>query len=505
MRVSEEPNIELLRKKAAVLEAENERLSRRVSELLRQLLVLKGMTSEQIALNLPGLLAEASGPARPRFSKPGSERRSKDETKQQPKNKPQTGHGPTPQPNLPVIEENFDLDEADKMCPKCGGSLEEWEGQEDETEVIDVVERKWVVRKRKFKKYHCKCGDCVETADGPAQLIKGGRYTPEVAVTAAAEKYLDQVPLERQVQRARRQGAELTTQALWDQVAALAELLAPVVEGIKAAILLQPVIGVDESPFKLIQKGGAVKWQAWQLSSPVGSYFAILPAKSAQMGSQLLGGYEGVVMVDGAQTYKALARDGPFTLVNCWSHARRNVLAAESEAPGQVAEFLDIVGELYAIERKAAREPEEGEVRRGYRHLVDLGELKRLRGSESRAVIARLQSWMLAQRCVPGGALKAGLEYVAKRWTPLTRFLDNPLIPLDNNRTEAGYIWVAIGRRNYLGARSQRGTKVAATFYTVFESARICGVDPAAYLRYATKAALRGDRPQLPHEWTPGS
>jgi hypothetical protein len=117
--------------------------------------------------------------------------------------------------------------------------------------------------------------------------------------------------------------------------------------------------------------------------------------------------------------------------------------------------------------------------------------------------VARLQQWILAQTCVPGGALKAALEYVARRWTALTRFVDNPLIPLDNNQTEAGYIWLAIGRRNYLGARSALGTKVAGIFFTIFESARIRGVDPEAYLRYATQALLRSEAPLLPHEWTP--
>jgi hypothetical protein len=70
---------------------------------------------------------------------------------------------------------------------------------------------------------------------------------------------------------------------------------------------------------------------------------------------------------------------------------------------------------------------------------------------------------------------------------------------------KAGYIWLAIGRRNYIGARSERGTKVAGTFYTVFESARICGADPEAYLRYAAESLLSGDVPLLPHEWAAAS
>jgi transposase len=502
VRVSEEPNVELLRKKADILESENERLSRRVGQLLREVLSLKGMSPAQVDLNLPGLLAQATGTTRSGLTRPGSERRAGREEDNGAK-EPQTGHGPTPQPKLVVQAEMFDLEDADKVCTTCGGALEEWKGQEDEVEVIDIVERQWVVRKCTLKKYRCRCGGSVETAEGPARLIKGGRYTPAVALTAATAKYLDHIPLERQVGMAHRQGAQLTTQALWDQRVALEKLLTPVVERVKALILSQTVIGVDESPFKLLKKGGSVKWQAWEISCALGIYFEILPAKSAEMGNRLLGSYAGTVMVDGARTYEALARAGPFTVANCWSHARRNVLEAEGEAPGQVAQFLDLVGELYAIERKAAREPDEGDDRRGYRHRVDLEVLRVLRDTESRKVVARIQSWILDQKCIPGGLLKSRLEYVAHRWTALTRFLENPLIPLDNNRTEAGYIGLAIGRRNYLGARSVRGTEVAARFYTLFESAKVCGVDPEAYIRHATASVMACESPKLPHEWTP--
>lgn len=501
MHVSNETNVELLRKKAVVLEAENVRLSRKVSELLREVLSLKGMAAKQIDLNLPALLAQASGGASTQLTKPGSERRAKDQGSR-PEKKPQTGHGPTPQPQLPVIAEEHDLDEADKICPQCGDALEPWLGQEEETEVVDLIERTWVVRKATLKKYHCRCGGCVETAEGPKRLTPGGRYTPDVAVTAAVGKYLDQAPLQRQVRIAARQGARITTQTLWDQLLLLSTLLTPLVGRIKAHILSQPVLGIDESPFKLIKKGGSVKWQAWQMSVATALYFEILPAKSAAMGAQLLDGYQGVVMADGAKAYESLARAGPFTLVNCWSHARRKVLEAEGEAPGQVGEFVDLVGELYAIERKAvvgATEPDDR--RTGYRHRIDLETLRVLRDGESRAVAKRIKAWITAQRCIPGGLLQGSLKYIAKRWTALTRFVDDPRIPLDNNRTEAGFVGMALGRRNYIGARSQRGTEVAAKFYTVFESARVCGVDPEAYLRYATAAILAGEAVELPHQW----
>ncbi len=222
VRVSQETNIDLLRKKAEVLENENERLSQRIGLLLTENLLLKGMSIEQAAFNLPGLLAQVTDRPRSRLTRPGGERRAHD---YDPKNNDgegaaQTGHGPTPQPKLEVQRVVVDLDEADKICTACGKPLKKWDGQEDTVEVVDLIERKWVVKQCILTKYRCACGGCVETAAAPDRLIPGGRYLPSVAIASAADKYLNQIPLDRQVRIAERQDIELTTQTLWDQTQA---------------------------------------------------------------------------------------------------------------------------------------------------------------------------------------------------------------------------------------------------------------------------------------------
>jgi transposase len=73
----------------------------------------------------------------------------------------------------------------------------------------------------------------------------------------------------------------------------------------------------------------------------------------------------------------------------------------------------------------------------------------------------------------------------------LVRFVANPKIPLDTNSVERALRGVAFGRKNYYGSRSERGTRVAAVFYSLIESTRLCGVEPRAYLREATLRAVR--------------
>ena len=141
-----------------------------------------------------------------------SEKRPLDQPKQ-PK-PPQTGHGPTEQVELEVIEKEHVLDEADMKCKSCGKSIQEWEGQSVDSEEIEVIERRFIRVKHKRKKYRCPCGGCVEIALGPRKLIPGGRYSPDFAVHVAVAKHCDHFALQRQVRMMKRQGLDVTSQAL---------------------------------------------------------------------------------------------------------------------------------------------------------------------------------------------------------------------------------------------------------------------------------------------------
>jgi transposase len=83
--------------------------------------------------------------------------------------------------------------------------------------------------------------------------------------------------------------------------------------------------------------------------------------------------------------------------------------------------------------------------------------------------------------------------YAIGNWPRLTRFLDDPRIPLNNNAAERGIRGPVVGRRNHFGSKSRRGTQVAATFYTLIETAKLRGINPADYLLEAARAAARGE------------
>jgi len=87
-------------------------------------------------------------------------------------------------------------------------------------------------------------------------------------------------------------------------------------------------------------------------------------------------------------------------------------------------------------------------------------------------------------------------------WSRATVFLEEPLVPLDNNPADRSLRAVVLGRKNFQGSRSERGTRVAALFYSLIASCSVIGVEPAAYLREAVRRAVSGDRlPFLPSDF----
>src|SRR5512144_924675 len=165
---------------------ENERLIARLLELQKKVATAEGEAAAQLRLEIAALEKEIAK-SRERIFQHTSEKR-----------------------------KGAKEEEADKACTSCGGALEEWDGQFEESEEVDVIERRYVVKRHKRKKYRCRCGSCIETAPAPRRLIEGGRYSVSFAISVAVDKYLDHMPLERQVRAMARAGLVVDSQTLFD-------------------------------------------------------------------------------------------------------------------------------------------------------------------------------------------------------------------------------------------------------------------------------------------------
>ncbi|MCP3170261.1 IS66 family transposase, partial [Myxococcus qinghaiensis] len=322
---------------------------------------------------------------------------------------------------------------------------------------------------------------------GPLKLQPGGRYSLDFAVEVAASKYLDHLPLERQVRAMAREGLTCDSQTLWDQLAALVRLLLPTYEALHVYQLLQGVLGADETRWPLLGSQGQTKWHLWALCSSTAVVYRVAQGRGAEAARALLKEYSGVLMTDGYAVYDSLASasQGRFGVAHCWAHVRRKFL--ECGAP-EANVAVSLIGELYRIEREYQTGP------------PDEARLLDFRRQHSRAALAQLHAWALAQTALPESGLGRALTYMGKLWPGLTRFVNDARVPLDNNATERALRGPVIGRKNHYGSRSRRGTQAAALFYSLLESAKQCGLEPKAYLRSAARAALRGEAPLLPHQ-----
>jgi transposase len=491
MTLKDVSDIETVRKAALLLEAENLRLVRELGKAHRELHILKGGDPEQLVLKLAEIEDQLAALRRKMF---GDSSEKRPHAKAAPAEKPeQHGHGPKPQPKLAIVEQVHVADSADAVCSACGGDLQTWDGQFEESEEIDVIERRFVITKHKRQKYRCRCGQCIETAAGPTKLFAGARYSPNFAITVAISKYADHLPLERQVRMMARDGLDIDSQTLWDQLNALAGVLGPLHDRLHAYVLSHPVIGADETTWRLMgaqgkrQGGEGSKWQAWAVTAPNAVSYRIQDSRSTAAAAEVLGDYQGTIVCDGYSAYESLRKHGGrFRLAHCWAHVRRKFVEVEAQHPDVCKVVLDLIGQLYDVEREAnARAPDE--------RLT-------LRRETSKPILKAIHDWALATPALPQSGLGKAIAYMGGMWDGLVVFIDDPNVAIDNNATERALRSVVLGRKNHYGSRSRRGTEVAALFYSLIESAKLAGVDPDKYLAVATNAALVGTAVPLPHE-----
>jgi len=498
-RLDHEKDPEVLHKAIELLQNHNRALTQKIAELLQELAKAKGDSGFQ-QLKIAALERQLAKLTKQVFG-PSSDQRTTDaesgsasgegQDKGKDKGKKKRGHGPTPQPELPSIPIVHKLDDADQTCPQCGGGLHEMNEQFEEYDEIDVVPLRFVIKRHKRQKYACRCGSCIETALGPDRLTPGGRYSVDFAIYVAISKYCDHLPLERLVRMMAREGLVVTSQTLWDQIEQLTWLVESAGPRLLSHVLGHSVVGADETSWELFDKkpGQGKSWYVWVLRVETGVYYAIKDGRSFKVAETLLSSFAGVLMCDGYASYVTLSRRYPcVVLAHCWAHVRREFVEIEKSFPVACGEVLDLIRDLYAIE-KTCRQP-------------DGKDLRTARDEDSRRVIDAIVAWVYktVPRCLPESGLHKAIGYMINMWPGLVLFLDNPDIPLDNNGTERAARGPVVGRKNHSGSHSLRGTEVAATLYSLVESAKLNDVDPRLYLRVAVRAGLRHETVPLPHE-----
>jgi transposase len=469
LKVKQEKDIEQLRRIAMALESHVTHLTSALREAHAKLAKFTGKDSTVALQQTLAEIAEFEAKLREQAAQAPADEPAKPEPEvKQPKKREQ--YGATPQPSLPKEEQLFVLDDADQVCPQCSKLLMPLEGQFDESEMIDVVEVSYCIKQVKQQKYVCKCGGCVETAPGPERVTPGSRYSLDFAIKVATDKYLDHLPLDRQVRIMKRHGLVVTSQTLWDVLYMLGKRLESASQALMSAILSRGVIGLDQTSWKRLDGSKGTPWQLWVVTAPGLVAHRIRDDKSADTTIELLEGFEGTIICDAAATHGAGLQPKQ-KLAGCWAHVFRKFEDAAKDHP-QATYALAAIGKLYEIDAKA----EGDEARLG------------LRQAESSLVLAALKTWLQTQAVLRSTSIGKAVTYALDNWERLNVFVQDARVFLDNNATERAIRGPVVGRKNHFGSRSERGTEVASLFYSLLESAKLAGVDPSAYLHAAAVA-----------------
>ena len=397
------------------------------------------------------------------------------------------GHGPTEQPELPRVEVVHTLTAEKLVCDACGGQMSAVDTLAEKTELIAIEKRKVVLEQHLRTVYACSCKKCIKTAAGPLKLIPGGRYALSFTVHVAYQKYFAHLPLERQVQAFAHDGGRFTTAALWDQLDALATTLKATYDKIWQAIQAESVLHADETPWAVLSNGHTQneRFYAWVCVGATYVAFRLLDTRSAEGAAIVLGSFAGTLMVDGLTSYLAAAKGKPgeaakFKVANCHAHARRYFVEIEKHWQAESSQAVGLYRQIYEIEREGKGLP--------------AADLLALRQAKSKPLVDELFTWARTQQqrpdVLPSTGLAKAVAYLLNHEVGLRIFLDNPAVPLDNNISERAIRPIVLGRVNYQGSRSRRGTEVHAIISTLVESAKRCGVPPEAYLFAAAEHAM---------------
>jgi len=392
-------------------------------------------------------------------------------------NKPRAQAGRQALPkDLPRIEYRHEPES--KQCQNCQRDLVLV--REDITEKLDVEPAQFFVQRHIRPQYACRCCEQIISAPTAPAIIEGGLASEGLLAWIAIQKFADHLPLYRIHQIAQRSGVNLATSTLASWVGQTGVALQPLADRLAELLKQNPVLHADETPVQQLDPGSgktkrAYLWAYRSNDLDAAQHRIIVfdyqTSRSGVHAQAFLDQWQGHLMVDDYAGYKALFKDN-VTELACLAHMRRKFFDVYCANNSSIAEqALAYINELYAIEKDG----------------VNLNAHARLELRQQRAlpIVRTWHNWLNDKRknTAPGSAIFKAIEYSLKRWTAFERYVHNGLLPIDNNPAENSIRPIAIGKKNWLFAGSQRAGIRAAAIQSLIATAKLNGLDPYAWLK----------------------
>jgi transposase len=408
---------------------------------------------------------------------------------------------------------------APQSCPCCGSAKLSKLG-EDVTETLEVIPRRWKVIQTVRERFSCRQCEAITQPPAPFHVTPRGFAGPSLLAMILFEKFGQHQPLNRQSERYGREGVELSLSTLADQVGACTAALRPLHTLIERHVLSAERLHGDDTTIPILAKGRTETGRVWVYvrddrpfggKDPPAALFYASRDRTRENPERHLSGYAGILQADAFDGYNRLylpdRKPRPIIEALCWSHARRKFFEladiAANARRGKSATPISPIA-LEAVKRIDALFDIEREIN-GLSGEIRMAE----RQKRSVALVTALEDWMRAERAKLSrhAEVAKAIDYMLTRWPAFTRFLDDGRICLSNNSAERALRGLALGRKSWLFAGSERGAERAALMYTLIQTAKLNNVDPQAWL--ADVLARIADTPQtqlaelLPWKWRP--
>ena len=325
---------------------------------------------------------------------------------------------------------------------------------------------------------------------------------PGLLAQIIIDKYVDHLPLYRQMERFKREGINIPYSTIGDWIKNGCSLIDPLYESLKKLIVQSNYLHADESPIKVLdkdKKGQTHRGYYWVYHNSIDGlvWFDYQEGRGREGPVAVLKDFKGYLQTDGYAVYDFFKEEKDITVLHCMAHARRMFFEAkENDKP--IAEYaLEQIGLLYTIERKAKEQQ------------LDQEQILQLRQTEAVPVLESLGRWMKETyvKVLPKSAIGKALGYSISRWPELMMYATDGKLNIDNNPVENSIRPVAIGRKNYLFAGSHEAAKRSAILYSLMGTCKLHGINPFIWLRDVLQRIathpINKIEELLPHNWKP--
>ena len=292
-------------------------------------------------------------------------------------------------------------------------------------------------------------------------------------------KYIDHLPIYRQLQMFTRQKITIEDNTVNNWFKQGCNLIEPLFEAHQRQVLQTKYLCVDETPIKVLDKTkkGTTHQGYYWIYYNTGSrqvLFKYQTGRAAEWPKETLKNYQGYLQTDGYTAYNAFDDVKGITSLNCWAHARRKFIDAQSFDNAKASEVLVQIQLLYAVERHCADNNYTSDEIKNYRH------------THAAPLLATLHQILQTQLTgsLPKSPLGIALQYTLSRWDKLNVYLRDGKLKIDNNLIENSIRPVAIGRKNYLFAGNHEAAQRSAMLYSLFATCKLHQVNPIKWLTY---------------------